>query len=285
MKSLDPHKATGHDTIPARILQDCATTITFPLTCLINEIITSAYVPIDWKLAEICPIFKKDDALDKTKYRPVSILVILDKIFEKCLNYQLTEHFSGILSPFLSAYRKDYNCEAVLLRLIEDWRMDLDQKKTVGIVSMDLSKAFDLIPHNLLLAKLSAYGIGKESLTILQSYLLDRSQQVKIEDIASDRFSVIRGVPQGSVLGPLLFNVFLNDLFYFIKVAKLSNYADDNQLYTSDLNPAVVEETINQELKIATMWFSNNLILNSDKCKSMMISNKTQINHLTFAIN
>ena len=171
LKSLDPHKATGHDTIPARILQDCATTITFPLTCLINEIITSAYVPIDWKLAEICPIFKKDDALDKTKYRPVSILVILDKIFEKCLNYQLTEHFSGILSPFLSAYRKDYNCEAVLLRLIEDWRMDLDQK-TVVIVSMDLSKGFDIIPRNLLLAKLSAYGLGKEILTILQSYHL-----------------------------------------------------------------------------------------------------------------
>ena len=98
--------------------------------------------------------------------------------------------------------------------------------------------------------------------------------------------SVIRGVSQGSVLGPLLFNVFLNHLFYFIKVAKLSNYADDNQLYTSDLNPAVVEETINQELKIASMWFSNNnLILNPDKCKSMMISNKIQIDDLTFAIN
>lgn len=176
----------------------------------------------------------------------LSILVLLDKIFEKCVNHQLTEHFSVILSPFLSAYRKDYNCEAVLLRLIEDWRMDLDKKKTVGIVSIDLSKAFDLIPHNVLLAKLSAYGIRNESLTLLQSYLQGRSQRVKIEDITSDSVPVTRAVPQGSVLGPLFFNVFLNDLFYFIKVAKLSNYADDNQLYSSDLNPAVVEETMKE---------------------------------------
>ena len=146
LKSLDPKKATCHDTIPARPLRDCATIIASPLAVLINKIITSAYVPVDWKLAELCPIFKKDDVLDKTKYRPVSIFVLLDKIFEKCLNHQLTEHFSVILSPFLSAYRKDYNCEAVLLRLTEDWRMDLDKKKTVGIVSLDLSKAFDLIP-------------------------------------------------------------------------------------------------------------------------------------------
>ena len=278
LKSLDPKKATGHDTIPARPLRDCATIIASPLAVLINKIITSAYVPVDWKLAELCPIFKKDDVLDKTKYRPVSILVLLDKIFEKCLNHQLTEHFSIILSPFLSAYRKDYNCEAVLLRLIEDWRMDLDKKKTAGIVSMDLSKAFDLIPHNLLLAKLAAYGIRNESLTLLQSYLQDRSQRVKIENITSDSVSVTRGVPQGSVLGPLLFNVFLNDLFYFIKVAKLSNYADDNQLYSIDLNPAVVEETMKEELKIASTWFSNNnLTLNPDKCKAMVISNNTQM--------
>ena len=121
--------------------------------------------------------------------------------------------------------------------------MDLEKKKTVGIVSMDLSKAFDLIPHSLFLAKLSAYGIRNESLALLQSYLHGRSQRVKIEDSTSDGVPLTRGVPQGSVLGPLFFNVFLNDLFYLIKVPKLSNYADDNQLYSGDLNPAVVEET------------------------------------------
>ena len=104
-----------------------------------NGIITLGKIPIDWKLAEISPVFKKDDVFDKTKYRPVSILVILDKILEKCLNYQLTEHFSYVLSPFLSSHRKDYNCEAVLLRLIEDRRIGLDNKKTVGVVSMDLT--------------------------------------------------------------------------------------------------------------------------------------------------
>jgi hypothetical protein len=88
------------------------------LARLVNTIIGSASVPTDWKLADICPMFKKDDALDKTKYRPVSILVILDKIFEKCLNYQFTSYFSTILSPLLSAYRQNYSCEVVLLRLV-----------------------------------------------------------------------------------------------------------------------------------------------------------------------
>ena len=114
LKSLDPKNATGHDTIPARPLRDRATIIASPLAVLINKIITSAYVPVDWKLAKLCPIFKKDDVLDKTKYKPVSILVLLDKIFEKCLNHQLTEHFFVILSPFLSGYRKDSSWEICL---------------------------------------------------------------------------------------------------------------------------------------------------------------------------
>ena len=132
-----------------------------------------------------------------------------------------------------------------------------------------------------------AISIRNESLTLLKSYLQDRYQRVKIENITSDSFSVTRGVPQGSVLGPLLFNVFLNDLFYFIKVAKLSNYADDNQLYSSDLNPAVVEETMKEELKFASTWFSNNnnLTLNPDKCKAVVISNNTQTDNLMFVID
>ena len=141
-------------------------------------------------------------------YRPVSILVVLDKVFEKCLEHQLIQYFNPILSPSLSAYRRGYSCESVLLRLIEDWRFALDKRCVVGAVIMDLSKAFDMIPHNLLLAKLAAYGISSSSLFLLQDYLRGRSQRVKIEDVTSDVLPISKGVPQGSVLGPLLLTFF-----------------------------------------------------------------------------
>ena len=142
---------TGYDKILPRTLRDGADALAYPLSVLI-------LCATAWKLAEICPVFKTDDPRDKSKKRPVSILVTLDKVFEKCLARQLSDYFSSILSPFLSAYRRGYTCEAVRLRLIEDWRNALDNKCVVG-------KAFDMIPHHLLLlAKLAAYGVAPVSL-------------------------------------------------------------------------------------------------------------------------
>ncbi|KAL9961770.1 hypothetical protein ACROYT_G030788 [Oculina patagonica] len=175
------------------------------------------------------------------------------------------------------AYRKGYSCECVLLRLVEDWRRALDKKCVVGTVVMDLSKAFDIIPHDLLLAKLAAYGISPHSLNVLRSYLHDRRQRVRIGNVTSDVSAISRGVPQGSVLGPLLFNIFLNDLFYFIEEAKLSNYADDNQIYYSDVDPAKVEYVLNKELAVACKWFRDNkMTLNPEKCKALVLSSNNR---------
>ena len=285
LKSLEPKKATGHDNIPPKALCTGAAVFAYPLSILLNKIIDSGKVPTEWKLAEICPVFKKNDAQDKAMYRPVSILVVLDKVFEKCLERQLIQYFNLILSPSLSAYRRGYSCESVLLPLIEDWRFALDKRCVVGAVIMDLSKAFDMIPHNLLLAKLAAYGISSSSLVLLQDYLRGRSQRVKIEDVTSDVLPISKGVPQGSVLGPLFFNIFLNDLFYVIKRAKLSNYADDNQIYFCDRDPQVVKTVINDELALACKWFDDNkLVLNPTKCKALVLSNKHPLN-LNFTIN
>ena len=123
---------------------DGADALAYPLSVLVNKIIDSGSVPAAWKPAEICPIFKKDAPHDKSKYRPVSILVTLGKVFETCLlAHQLSDYFSSVLSPFLSAYRLGYSCEAVLLRLTENWRNALDNKCVVGEVSMDLSKTLN----------------------------------------------------------------------------------------------------------------------------------------------
>ena len=140
----------------------------------------------------------------------------MNNIFEKILASQLTPYFQGVLSDFLSAYRKHHSCHTTLLRLVEDWKKSLDDGKLVAMVAMDLSKAFDSLPHSLLISKLRAYGLDNSSCAFLQNYLTGRFQRVKVGDELSCWELNRRGVPQGSVLGPLCFNVFLNDLSYFI---------------------------------------------------------------------
>ena len=172
----------------------------------------------------------------------------------------------------------------MLLHLIEDWKGALDKNSVVGTMITDLSKTCDLIPHDLFLAKLSAYGISTHSLNLLKSCLTNRRQRVRVEDFRSDISYVNSGVPQGSVLGPLLFNIFINDLFYFIKEAKLSNYADDNQLYFADTDPAVVEHVVSKELVVVCEWFRNNkMILNPEKCKALVLSRKPNVKRSLFA--
>ena len=284
LKSLDSNKATGHDQIPAHVLRDGASVLAGPIVRLINTVIDSACVPAEWKLAEICPIFKRDDEFDKSKYRPVSILVLLDKVFERCVQKLFVQYFNPYLSTFLSAYRKKYSCESVLLHLIEDWKGALDKNSVAGTVIMDFIKAFDLIPHDLLLVTLSAYGISTHSLHLLKSYLKNRRQLIRVEDVTSYVWYVNSGVPQGSVLGPLLFNIFINDWFYFIKEAQLSNYTNDNQLYFADTDPAVIEHVLNKELVVVCEWFRNNkMVLNPKKCKALVLARKPNVKLALFA--
>ena len=202
--SLYPNKAIGHDQIPARVLRDGASVLAAPIARLTNTVIDNACVPAEWKLAEICPIFKRENEFEKSKYRPVSILVLLEKVFERGVQKQLVHYFNPFLSKFLSAYRKGYSFESVSLYLIEDGKGALDKNSVVGTVIMDVSKAFDLIPHDLLLVKLSAYGISIHNLNLLKSYLTNRRKRVRLEDVASDISYVNSGVLQRIRFGTLI---------------------------------------------------------------------------------
>ena len=172
-------------------------------------------------------------------YRPVSVLNVFSKFYERIIKSQIVSFLDQKLSQFLSAYRQSYGTQHVLIRLIEEFKKNLDNDYVVGAILMDLSKAFDCVPHDLLLAKLSAYGFSNEALGYIMSYLTERKQATRLNNVYSTFQLILSGVPQGSILGPILFNIFLNDFIYFIETANVHNYADDNTL-TSFQTPSPI---------------------------------------------
>ena len=163
-------------------------------------------------------------------YWPVNVLTCFSKIFERVYHNHLYAYFDTLLSSFLTAFRKHYNCHHVLINLIEKCRQALDSLEYFGLIIMDLSKAFDCLPHRLLLCKLHKYGVSKEACQLLHSYLM-RRQLVKIGCSRSEWVKMNKGVPQGSVLGPLIINIFINDIIFYLHVdCSIFNYADDNTI-------------------------------------------------------
>ena len=170
IKSLNSKKATGADGIPPKLVKTAANIIDVHLTNILNNDISRARFPEEAKIANVRPIYKKDKRDELKNYRPVSILNTFSKIYEKFIQESITPFVETFLSKFISAYRKTYGTNHVLLRLIEEWKLALDKGKFVGAVLMDLSKAFDCIPHDLLIAKLHAYGCSEDSLVFFYSY-------------------------------------------------------------------------------------------------------------------
>ena len=271
LAKVNPKKSIGYDNFPPKLLKVAKDEFAPFITSLINIAIDKSHFPSDLKYAEIAPVFKKENRLDKTKYRPVSILPCVSKIFEKVINTKLGSHFYDTIAGQLSAYRNCYSTQSVLLKAVEDWRLSLDQGKFVGAVLMDLSKAFDVIPHGLLVAKLKAYGYDEGCTKLILHYLSHRYQRVKINNARSSWHSLTKGVPQGSILGPTLFNIFMNDIFYAMKDYSLYNYADDNTVcYSSN---SIEDLTTNLEKcgNEMTDWFSNNgMRANPDKYQVMI---------------
>ena len=269
---LQNNKAVGYDGLKTTFIKNIRPSVMQLFCELFNICINASSFPSDMKLAEISPIFKRGDNLCKENYRSINLLAIVSKLFENILSDQITGYFRNLLCSPISAYRKGYSCQHVILRLTEYWRQALDSDSTVSTVAMDLSRAFDKMPHALLIAKLSAYGMPKDACNLLISYLRNRRHRVKIMGICSDWATINRGVPQGSVLGPLLFNIFLNDLFHVKMSCEIANYADDNHLYYENQCQNTLKYVLESDVNSATTWFENNyMCANPDKFQSIIL--------------
>ena len=211
-----------------KLLQKCAKYISPDIAKLLNNYFCKRIFPDDIKFAEVSSLFERNDALNKSNYRLVGVLTALSKIYEKAVSIQVTDHFSSIFSALLSLFRKKYSCQSTPLNMIENLKCALDKGKYVACISMDISRAFDCLPHCLTICKLHAYVFSMDACKFIASYLYERKQRVKIGEIKSDWNEINKGVPQGSIVGPLIFNIFMNDLFYCITQGNLFNYADDN---------------------------------------------------------
>ena len=239
-----------------------------------KEIVQSKKFSRKLKLADISPIFKKLENILAENYRPVSILPSVSKVFERLMQKQVNNFVDKHLSPYLCGFRKGFNCQYALLAMIEKWKMSLDNSGLAGGILMDLSKAFDTINHKLLIAKLHAYGFNNDALELVLDYLSDRWQRIKINSSFSSWSELLCGVPQGSVLGPLLFNIYINDLFYVFTNTNVCNFADDTTPYVCNTNLPDLLNCLENDTLAAIMWFEANYMkLNQDKCHFLFAGN------------
>ena len=246
------------------------------LTPIYNEIISRGTWPEQWKWEEWTPVFKKDDALNKCNYRPVTVLVTVDKVFEQLLAGQLEPLSNKVFDGLNLAHSKRYSCETTLVRLVEDWKRSLHNNHTVGVSSTDMSKTFDCLSPDLVLSKLQAYGLCCNSLAILKSYFTSRKNRVRLGDTCGEWKAVKRGCPQGSSLGQVLWNFYQNDLFYENIRSQLSAYADDHQIYISGEKIDNVVSSIEEDGNTTGRWYKSNYLSGNPSTYQVLVMSRAK---------
>ena len=261
------NKAPGPDKLPTKILKLAATEISPALTKLFQISLNTGEVPRDWKEANIVPLFKKGDTHKAANYRPVSLTSITCKILEHIIHSNIMKHFDDhqILCDNQHGFRKRRSCETQLLITIDNIAKSVSQGKQVDLILLDFEKAFDKVPHGRLLHKLQHYGVRGQANNWVKSFLSDRKQQVVLEGVSSGKEDVVSGVPQGTVLGPLLFLTYINDMPSTTK-SDIRLFADDSMLYREIAEPAD-QRQLQKDLSALEKWENDwQMRFNPSKC-------------------
>ena len=270
--------ATGADGISARILKDCKEVILPTLTSLVNLSFRTSTFPETMKEATIKCLHKKNSTEEPSNYRPLSILPILSKVFERAAVDQIVTFLetNKLISRNQHAYRKGHSTVTSLSEVTNYIYREMDKGQIVGMASLDLSKAFDPISHSHLLQKLTNIGLGQSTVEWTKSYLSKRTQKTKFSSITSETATVTSGVPQGSILGPILFIIFTNDLITAFKNdTQVVSYADDTQLLETGKTVEEVKEKLERTIDIAQKWYRNNSLM-SNPAKTEVIIFRTK---------
>ena len=278
LASLRTKNSSGHDGISTKLLKFISPALLKPLTIVINQSLITGIFPDKLKIAKVIPLFKKNDASVIDNYRPISLLPSISKLFEKVVFLQLSEYFTcnKLLHEGQYGFRENHSTELASAELMDRIISAMDRKTLPITIFMDLSKAFDTLNHNILLDKLYHYGIRGTALCWFKDYLTNRQQYVEIDNTASDKRVITTGVPQGSILGPLLFLIYMNDMSYTSQQFKFILYADDTTLFSSieyslPTYTSNVDLLLNNELIYICDWLIiNKLSLNISKTKYMV---------------
>ncbi len=274
-KCFSTSKAPGIDEIDGKIIKENSDILSLPISYAINRSLNTGIFPDKLKIACIKPIYKKDsdDKSEKSNYRPISLLPALSKIYEKVIVSQLLDFFyvNHVFSDSQFGFRNKHSTSHAIIDLLNIIADAIENGDYTAAIFLDLKKAFDTVDHKILLKKLEHYGIKGTPLHLIKSYLSNRKQFVKIQNILSDYENVICGIPQGSILGPLLFILYINDLSQISNSVHFILFADDSNVVKTGPNLQQLSENLENEFSLISKWLqANKLSLSLHKTKSMV---------------
>ena len=275
--NLKPHKACGPDGIAARVLKHCSVSIAPILREIFQRSVATGELPEDWLNADVAPVYKKGDRSGPGNYRPVSLTSVVCKVLEHILHGHIMRHFErhAILADQQHGFRKGRSCETQLTSLVEDLHRIVDNRSQADLIIMDFSKAFDTVPHRRLLSKLNHVGIRNNIHSWIETFLTKRYQRVVVDGEASQCCPVKSGVPQGTVLGPLLFLVYVNDLPDNLS-SSVRLFADDCIVYR-EIKNSQDAQTLQEDVDRLCLWEEKwQMGFNHSKCYSMRVTHKAK---------
>ena len=280
ISKMDHKKAIGPYSIPTKILKLIKKEISVPLSSIINLSFETGIFPTKLRSGIVIPVHKRESYLLCNNYRPITLLSNISKIFEK-ITYKRLYSFleaNNCLYSQQYGFRNSHSTNHALIEITEKIRKSIDQEEFSCGIFLDFQKAFDTVNHKILVQKLRYYGVRGQELNWFKSYLSNRTQTVKIKNIQSESLTSSYGVPQGSILGPLLFLIYINDLHKAVKHSEIHHFADDTNLILRNKSLKKINSQANHDLRLITIWLrANKISLNVDKTKILIFRAERKI--------